>query len=99
MNSRLDLHDKLLQLCPNVYYQVPTNKDLSYPCIKYTIDNFKNTHAGDVVYKQNVSYSITVISKNPDDPIVSLVSKLDKCGFNRRFINDNLYHTVFGLHY
>ena len=98
MNSRLELHNLLLSIAgPNVYYQPPSN--VVYPCIKYTLNKIDNQHANDVIYNQNRSYLLTIMSRDPDEIIVDKISKLPKCSFDRKFINENIHHTTFILYY
>lgn len=100
MSKRLELHNLLLSIGgPNVYYQIPSNMVMKYPCIKYSMNNIDNKHADNLVYKQDTSYSITVMSKDADDKIVDNVSKLSGCRFDQRYVSDNIYHTVFNLYY
>ena len=100
MNKRIDLHNLLLKLAgPNVYYQIPSNMKMKYPAVKYERGRIDNNHADNIVYSQNTSYNITVISKNPDEPIVEKISKIPTCEYDRDYIIDNLYHTVFKIYY
>ena len=100
MNKRIDLHNLLLKLAgPNVYYQIPSNMKMKYPAVKYERGRIDNNHADNIVYSQNTSYTITVISKNPDEPIVEKISKIPTCEYDRDYIIDNLYHTVFKIYY
>ena len=100
MNNRIDLHNLLLKLAgPNVYYQIPSNMKMKYPAVKYERGKIDNNHADNIVYSQNTSYTITVISKNPDEPIVEKISKIPTCEYDRDYIIDNLYHTVFKIYY
>ena len=100
MNNRIDLHNLLLELAgPNVYYQIPSNMKMKYPAVKYERGRIDNNHADNIVYSQNTSYTITVISKNPDEPIVEKISKIPTCEYDRDYIIDNLYHTVFKIYY
>lgn len=100
MNNRLELHNLLLDIAgPNVYYQVPSNVNMKYPAIKYEKSKINNNHADDSVYYQKTSYSITVISKIVDDPIVDKISKLPRCSYDRQYVADNIYHTVFEMNY
>ena len=100
MNKRVDLHNLLLELAgPNVYYQIPSNMKMKYPAVKYERGRIDNNHADNIVYSQNTSYTITVISKNPDEPIVEKISKIPTCEYDRDYIIDNLYHTVFKIYY
>ena len=100
MNNRIDLHNLLLELAgPNVYYQIPSNMKMEYPAVKYERGRIDNNHADNIIYSQNTSYTITVISKNPDEPIVEKISKIPTCEYDRDYIIDNLYHTVFKIYY
>jgi len=100
MDNRLELHELLLTLGgPNVYYQSPSNLLMKYPAIKYTKNRIENIHANDLVYNQNTEYSITVMSKSVDDNIVDKISKLPKCSFDRSYVSDSIYHTVFNMYY
>ena len=100
MNNRIDLHNLLLELAgPNVYYQIPSNMKMKYNAVKYERGRIDNNHADNIVYSQNTSYTITVISKNPDEPIVEKISKIPTCEYDRDYIIDNLYHTVFKIYY
>ena len=100
MNNRIDLHNLLLKLAgQNVYYQIPSNMKMKYPAVKYERGRIDNNHADNIVYSQNTSYTITVISKDPDEPIVEKISKIPTCEYDRDYIIDNLYHTVFKIYY
>lgn len=101
MGNRLDLQTLLEELLGsrNVYYQPPASVHMNYPAIVYSRNTIDNTHANNTVYLQSQSYEITVIDKNPDSEIVSKVSKLPQCRFNRHFTSDNLNHDVFTLYY
>ena len=99
MNNRLKLHELLLTMCPNVYYQSTNNLQMKYPAIRYSKNDINNRFANNGVYIQNEEYSITVITKQVDDPIVTGLSKLPLCVYDRSFISDNLYHYVFKINY
>ena len=100
MNNRLKLHDLLLSIGgPNVYYQVPSNFTMKYPCIKYSINKIDNKHANNLIYKQDTCYLVTVMCKDPDCDIVEKVSLLPKCRFDRHYVQDNIHHTIFELYY
>ena len=100
MDHRLQLHNLLLSIGgPNVYYQGPGNLSMKYPAIKYELNKIENDHANDVVYNQNKSYTLTVMSLMVDDNITDQISKLPKCKFDRRFISDGIYHNVFNIYY
>lgn len=101
MASRLELHEVLCGILNsrNVYFQPPESIKLKYPAIVYKRENIDNNHADDSVYKQSLSYQVTVIDDDPDNEIATAVSKLPMCRFNRHFTSDNLNHDVFILYY
>ena len=101
MPNRLDLHERLCEVLGsrNVYFQPPESVKLVYPAIVYELSNINNRYANDGVYIQADSYTVTYISKSPDDEIIRALSKLPTCRFDRGFVSNNLYHKVFTLYY
>ena len=101
MESRLELQTLLEEILgsSNVYYQPPESVKMSYPAIVYSLKNMKNNFANNSVYTQYTDYEIIVIDKDPDSEIVSKISKLPLCMFDRTYVSDNLNHTVFTLSY
>ena len=101
MSTRLELHKMLCDILGsrNVYYQPPESIRMKYPAIVYSRSRIDNTFADDDVYRQNTSYSITVIDEDPDSPIVDAMSLLPRCRFDRHFTSDNLNHDTFTIYY
>lgn len=101
MASRPELHDELKKVLGSdfVYFQPPTSMKMFYPAIKYSLNGINNDFANDDVYNQKRSYEVTVIDEDPDSEIVSRVSKMPTCRFNRHYVSDNLNHTVFTIFY
>lgn len=99
MGSRLELQTVLEKLLGsrNVYYQPPASVLMKYPAIVYSRDDIANTFADNRVYMQATVYMVTVIDKNPDSEIVTKVSQLPMCSFERHYVSDNLNHDVFTL--
>ena len=99
MSNRLKMHDLLLSIGgPNVYFQIPDNMTIQYPAIKYSLNKIDSTHANNLVYTQEQSYLVTIMSKNPDEEIVDKISRLPKCSFDRKFTQDNIHHTIFNIY-
>lgn len=98
-NRRLQLHEILCDILGsrNVYFQPPESVKMKYPAIVYGLDNIESTYANDGVYLSQRRYSVTVIDRDPDSPIVDRVVTLPLCKFDRRFEHDNLNHNVFTL--
>lgn len=101
MGTRVELQSLLEEVLGsrNVYFQPPANVRMKYPAIVYKRSRIANTHANDDVYKQSLSYELTVIDANPDSEIVMRISQLPMCRHDRHFAVDNLNHDVFTIHY
>lgn len=99
MNDRLALHELLCEKLGsrNVYFQPPESVKMKYPAIRYSRNRIENTSADNIVYRQSVSYTITVIDKDPDSEIVERVSTIPHIMYDRSYIADNLNHDVFRL--
>lgn len=103
MASRLELQ-KILEdtiESTNVYYQPPGSEDsyMQHPAIVYNRSDIRNNYAGDIIYKQDTAYTITVIDEDPDSELVYKVSQLQHCRFNRHFTSDGLNHDVFTIYF
>lgn len=100
MASRLDLHDELLPLCPNVYFQPPSNITMKYPCIVYNKSDKMRLYASDAVHYSKQEYKVTVIDVNPDSEIADQIeAKFQYCVIDRYYTADNLNHTALTLFY
>ena len=100
MTSRLELQAMLENILEShyVYFQPPASVRMNYPAIVYELGGIDNSHANNLVYMQDKSYTITLIDKDPDNKIVDKISHLPKCRFDRFFTSDNLNHYVFTLY-
>lgn len=101
MGTRVELQSLLEEVLGsrNVYFQPPSDIHMKYPAIVYARSRIANDHANDDVYRQSLSYELTVIDANPDSEIVTKVSKLSMCRHDRHFTSDNLNHDVFTIYY
>lgn len=101
MNRRLELHELLCEILGSrsVYFQPPESVKMEYPAIVYSRNRIDIKHANDDSYLQRTSYSITVIDKNPDSDIVTRMSKIPQCRFDRHYVSDNLNHDIFTIFY
>lgn len=97
MGQRLDLHDKLLELCPNVYFQPPPSENMLYDCIVYNRSFIDIRFADNTPYKNKVRYQLTVISSDPDSDLPMKVANLPMCSYDRFFVADDLNHDVFRI--
>ena len=99
MGSRLDFHNILKEITPNVYYQAPTNITMRYPCIKYSRNSIDNKYGSDEVHIQNRSYSVVVMDYNPDSEIVDKISKLKYCRHTQHYVVNGLNHDIFNIYF
>ena len=101
MKNRLELHEILCDCLGsrNVYFQPPETIKMQYPAIVYSRDDIENEHANNGVYMQSTAYTIIVIDADPDSEVVSKVSKLPQCTFDRHYAADNLNHDAFTLYF
>lgn len=99
MAQRSLLHQLLESFVENVYFQPPTNVQLTYPCIIYERDFADTKFADDLPYSYMTRYSVTVIDRDPDSEIPAKVASLPRTIFNRFFTADNLNHDVFSLYF
>ena len=101
MDSRLELHEILCDILGSrhVYFQPPSSVKMVYPAIVYSRNSIGNDFANDLVYKQSLGYTVTVIDEDPDSNVVEKISRLPMCRFDRHFTSDNLNHDVITLYF
>ena len=99
---RLNLHEKLCDILGsrNVYYQPPESIKMKYPCIVYHRTANRTYRADNVKYMHRDSYTVTYISKNPDDDVPdNLEQSFDYIRRENRYVGDGLYHDPYFLYY
>lgn len=83
----------------NVYFQPPSNVSMQYPAIVYSLSNVQCTAANNIRYQIYKAYSITIVSKDPDNTYIDKILELPNSRFDRRYVADNLYHDVITLYF
>ena len=101
MSTRLELHEILCNCLGsrNVYFQPRESIKMQYPAIVYSRDDIENERANNGVYMQSTAYNVIVIDADPDSEVVSKVSQLPMCTFDRHYAADNLNHDSFTLYF
>ena len=101
MASRLELQTKLEELLGsrNVYYQPPESIVMEYPAIIYNKIKPDTKHANDKVYIKTNCHEIIVISRKPDNPVISMIENLPMCEWDSHYKADNLNHDVLTLYF
>lgn len=101
MGLRTDLQKLLEGTAGNreVYFQAPPRLAGSVPYIVYELEDRNTRHADNIPYRHIKRYSVTVIYRNPDDPLPDKIADLPGCTTDRMFVTNGLYHQVFRLYY
>lgn len=99
MGRRLELQNLLETVTPNVYFQPPSNTEMSYPCIVYGRDLTDTKFADNAPYCTTLRYQVTVIDRDPDTDIFDKVAALPMCVHTRSFKADHLNHDIFALYF
>jgi len=94
---RSELSSLLHTFCSNVYFQPPADKKLTYPCIIYSLDALNVLYADNGPYRLHDRYSITYITRDPDDENIRKFVMLPLCKFDRSYSSDNLHHYAYTI--
>lgn len=99
--KRLELHGILCNILgsDHVYFQPPESVKMVYPAIVYQLNDIDNAHADNSVYKQDFSYTVTAITKNPDSDLPIKLSQLPRCRYDRHYMSNNLNHYIYEIYY
>lgn len=89
------LHDVLGS--DNVYFQPPPSKKMTFPCIVYERVRINTRFADNNPYQLNNVYQVTYIDTNPDSDVPDKLARLHMSVFERFYVNDNKYYSVFRI--
>lgn len=99
---REELHDTLANLLGDsnrVYFQPDQNTSMEYPCITYERDNGYRAPANNLGYITRQRYSVTLISRDPDNPILDDVMRLPLTSYSRGYVSDGLTHDALVIYH
>lgn len=97
MRPRTELSEILHGFRDNVYFQPPTGKRIDYPCIIYKLEDIEPRYADNTSYSLCNEYTVTDITRDPDDNVKFMIAQLPMCRLTRSYTEDNLYHNVYRL--
>lgn len=102
--QRLSLQTELEEVMNGsgkVYYLPEANVTIKYPCIIYELSNEDFLRANNRPYHSFDSYDVTIIDRDPTSDIPERLVRHGFSGirFDRRYLSDNLYHTVYKICY
>ena len=99
MSNRLHLRELLLDVgIPNLYFQIPENTKLKYPCVVYSLSHVQTNYANGKPYKISPQYFLILIDRDPDTKYLEPMLQIPGCHFDRFYIADNLNHWAFTIH-
>lgn len=96
---RSELSTILHTFCDNVYFQPPADKKITYPCIVYSLEKIDVLFADNGPYRLYDRYSITYITRDPDDLNIHKIALLKLCSFDRAYSSDNLHHYSYTIYH
>jgi hypothetical protein len=99
MDRRLSLQTLLKSICANVYFQAPSNVQMLYPAIVYGRGRAETKFADNRPYSHSKNYSLTLISRNPDEAIFEALAALPMCAHETHYVAENLNHDVFSIYF
>ena len=97
--NELDAILRNLLASDHVYFQQPTGLKIEYPCIVHKLSQQSDVHADNKPYRRLHQYTLTYITKDPDDPMVDLIDDLRYCRLVQSFSSDHLNHYVYTIYY
>jgi hypothetical protein len=107
MRTRLDFDRYLKDIVGegvNVYFQPPSNvsgagqkviKNIKYPAIIYSVDDYNIRSADNKNYSVDKEYAVEVVTKDPDSTLIDKIVEMSTARFNRSYLSDGMYHSVF----
>ena len=82
----------------NVYFQPPEGLKMKYPCIRYERVKIPVTKADNINYLMHSTYSVTLITTDPDSELpFQILKQFDTITHNRHYVKDNIIHDVYTL--
>lgn len=81
----------------HVYFQPPSSVQMTYPAIRYYLNDILAQHADDIPYIRSLRFTVIVIDKDPDSAVSEAISEFQGCRFSRSYSSDNLNHFVYEI--
>ena len=98
---RLKFHALLKEILGSdfVYFQPNETTEIKFPCILYSRDNAYRAAADNIGYRHEQRYVVTLINRDPDNPILDTVLELPHTSYSRGYASDGLNHDVISIYY
>ena len=97
--NREELHDLLVETLGSkyVYFDPPESVKMKYPAIVYHKNRIGNTYAGNSIYQNTYTYTITFIDEYPDSEVILKILNLPYCKHDQSYQSNGMYHDVFTI--
>jgi hypothetical protein len=100
MGTRLEFQAFLEALGDvSVYFQPPPETQMTYPAIVYNRDLRTSQFADNQPYSGTTRYQVTLISPDPDNPLIAQLEGLPMMRFVRHYTSANLNHDIFNVYF
>lgn len=84
----------------HTYFEPTEEVRMKYNAIVYKRNDLNVRRANNRSYSIRNGYQVTVISRDPEDPVpVAIQDHFERCAPGRFFMKDNLYHFPFTIYY
>lgn len=83
----------------NVYFQPPSDRKRTYPCIEYSLDSVETFYANNKPYISVPRYSLSYYNNLPDATIPNKILALPTCSFSGFHTEEHFNVYTFQLIY
>lgn len=95
-----ELQDKLLEICPTVYFMNPPKSGMQYPCIVLTRKFSQEQSANNRNYKIDVAYQASLLARTPGGEMQKkMMESFEHIHWENEFIEGGLTHSIFTIYY
>lgn len=100
MDQRAKLQQEMEDLLGtrNVYFQPPPSIQMGYPAVVYSRVGVAARRADNSVISYHIRYQVTLISRDPEDPLIEKILMIPYCSHDRSYKQNNLNHDVFTVY-
>lgn len=80
----------------NVYFQEPPNREMKYPAIVYSFNNFNRMDADDKPYILHGRYQVIHMYRHiKNDLKTKFITEIPYCYFERRMVTNGIYNDYY----
>lgn len=95
---------EILNSIPGVkkaYFEPPTNIQLKYPCIIYSLQGHDDDFADNIRYRRSKMYKVSILDENPDSEIPeALEDSLPYCDMiSSPYVVNGIHHFVYQVNF